>query len=289
MIRRRRYVSRSPLSVRGFSPSKKSRPFSFPKFLGKSTLILFLLVADLALLVWLGHKIWDVLSIDSYFSIQQIQVQGLNFFSENEVISRTKLLKGQNIFKTDIREARRILTQEPLFEDVDVWRQLPDTVLIKIIERKPVIQVIPKNKEEGIKEKVYLVDKEGMILSNGMDATQLYPIVRMVAKADLFRRGNQISNQGLIHALEVMDIFSDSLLRKVFDLENIEIQDDSDVMLRSRSGMIVHLGDTDFESRLLKLLAILEDVKKKKEEPQSIDLRFRYVPVTLKEEVKSEK
>jgi cell division septal protein FtsQ len=53
--------------------------------------------------------------------------------------------------------------------------------------------------------------------------------------------------------------------------------------LKNESGLLVHLGEGDYESRLIRLLSILEDLKKKNQEPLSVDLRFRYVPVVLKE------
>ncbi|MBI1883817.1 MAG: FtsQ-type POTRA domain-containing protein [Chlamydiae bacterium] len=279
MLRPKRYVYKAPSHFHRFGSSKNSKRPSWLRKLSRGSLFLFLLTVDLALSGWVASQIWKMACGDSYFTIQKIKVMGASVVSEEEVIERSRLKSFHNIFKANILEARRLLTLEPLFKEVQVWRELPGDIVIQVQERAPLAQVIAISGGS----KGWLVDPQGVIVSNVQAASNLYPIIRMPLEKSAFRRGNQVIQGGLPNALKVLEIFSGSVLKKVFDLQWIDLHDKEDVILKGKGDLVIHLGNEEFEGRLLKLLSILDDLKKKKREPLSIDLRFRYVPVVLKE------
>ncbi len=279
MVRPRQYVAKSPIRASRFDKLYGSRSGSFWKSVGRFFLGAALFILDLALLIWLSFRVWNILCADPYFSIDTISVQGLKNFSKDEVIHRAHLNEVRNIFKLDLMEAQRLLNEEPLLKKAEIWKQLPNQIFVKVLEREPIAQVVSHENEEHI----WLLDAEGVVLSEVKQLSPVYPLIRIeLPQSDLHQR-KRIESPGLLKALRVLEIFSGSVLKKMFDLEYVDLTDQEDVVLKNTSGLIIHLGSSDYESRLIRLLSILEDLKKKRQDPTMIDLRFKYVPVTLKE------
>lgn len=279
MVRPRQYVSKSPVRAARFEKIYGSRTTSFWKSLGRFLIGLALFIFDLAALVWLSCHVWNILCVDPYFSIEKIHVQGLKNFTEEEVIHRAQLNQVKNIFKLDMAETQRILSEEPLFKKVEVSKQLPNQIFVRVWEREPMAQIVSSEDPDH----PWLLDCDGVVLTQSPGKNPLYPLIRMELHRNELRARNRMTQPALSKALKVLEIFSDSVLKKMFDLEYVDLSDPSDVVLKSVSGLTVHLGTDDFENRLIRLLSIFEDLKKKHQEPMTIDLRFRYVPVTLKE------
>lgn len=286
MLRPRQYVHKSPKKIGNYSrtygkgsPSWKG---TFQNFILGSAL----LILDLGLVGWFTVRLWAVLCVDPDFDVREIHVEGAKSFTPGEIVVRSKLQQGENIFKVDIQEARRILEEEPLFRKVSVWRQLPREIFIQVSEREPIAQIILGHEKDDKDVAAWLVDSEGVVVSNEVECSKLYPILAVTLERSVLRRGSRIFDEGFSRALNVLEIFSGSILKKMMELEVIELKDKSDVVLRGAHELTVHLGKEDFEDRLIRFLTIMEDLKKKGQTPLSIDLRFKYVPVVLKEEKK---
>lgn len=240
---------------------------------------LMLVVLNIVVLGWLSVRLWDYLCAEPEFAVRRILVDGAKGISSEEIIRRSQIRYGMNIFKADIFEARRLLERDPLIRRAEVWRKFPGEIFIRVEERYPVAQI----HSAGL-DSVWLVDQEGVIVSHAQKTTNVYPVIALVLERHLLRRGNKIESEDLRSALKVLDIYAGSILKKYLDLERIEAPDDFDMILKCASGLTVHIGREDFENRLIRLLTILEDLKKKKKEASSIDLRFRHVPVVLKDD-----
>jgi cell division septal protein FtsQ len=143
MLRPRQYVSKSPQRARKLNRSYGARAISSGASIRKMILAVLLLIFDSVLIGWLSFKLWGFLCTDPEFSVRKIQIRGNKTFSTQEIIKRAGFVYGKNIFKIDIKAARRNLEIEPLFKRVEVWRQLPSEILIKITEREPMAQIVP--------------------------------------------------------------------------------------------------------------------------------------------------
>jgi hypothetical protein len=218
MLRPRQYVSKSPRRVRKAGRSYGKRSVSIQR----TILSIVLVVFDFALLGWLSFKLWSFLCTDPEFAVRKIHVQGVRAFSHDEIVKRTGLVYGQNIFKADIRQARRNLEAESLFEKVEVWRQFPKEILIKVTEREPLAQIVLLSDQTEVlphgpvlPTQVWLVDREGVILSDANKSSNVYPIICIDLKKSDLRRGNRVAHEGLIRALKALEVFSGSVLKKM--------------------------------------------------------------------------
>jgi len=112
-------------------------------------------VLAVALLVgaaWLVHNVGS----SSRFQVRTVHVQGNQLLSRAEVEDAAAIV-GANIFWVDRGEAAARVRALPLVQNVEVTATLPDTVDVRVVERRPA----------GFwtsGEQTYLVDQEGVIL-----------------------------------------------------------------------------------------------------------------------------
>ena len=98
------------------------------------------------------------LMTSSLFDIQKIEVRDNNYFTAEQVIARSGITQGQNIFfGIDKKAAKRGLMEDPYIKNVLVERHLPDSVTI-VVEERQETAAIP------YVDKYIIVDGEGLIL-----------------------------------------------------------------------------------------------------------------------------
>jgi cell division septal protein FtsQ len=70
--------------------------------------------------------------------ISHVAVQGHRHLRPADVLSRVRMLDGQNIVRADLEAARRRLLGSPWIAEATLRRHLPGTIEIQIEERQPV-------------------------------------------------------------------------------------------------------------------------------------------------------
>ncbi len=93
------------------------------------------------------------------FKVTDIMVQGRQFTSGEKILKTIQLKTGDPIFKVSPYEIRQNLKEVPWIQDAQVYRQLPSTIYIKIVERVPI--AIWQHQRNH-----YLVDGQGVIITN---------------------------------------------------------------------------------------------------------------------------
>ncbi|MDH5637129.1 MAG: FtsQ-type POTRA domain-containing protein [Nitrospinota bacterium] len=93
-----------------------------------------------------------------YFILREIHLDGLVSVPEKEVTDLLSLRSGTSIFNVDLEEAGRRLEGHPLVESVEIRRQIPSTLYVKVTERTPQFAL-------KTSKKLWLVDKTGVAIS----------------------------------------------------------------------------------------------------------------------------
>jgi cell division protein FtsQ len=113
----------------------------------------------LRLLVFIAVVVGIIcLMTSSLFDVQKIEVEGNSYFTAEQVIARSGITQGVNIFfSIDKRGAKKGLMEDPYIKNVTVERKLPSTVVILVEERQETAAV-------PFTDKYIIVDGEGLIL-----------------------------------------------------------------------------------------------------------------------------
>src|SRR5687767_6304853 len=73
----------------------------------------------------------------SFFSVRAVDVRGLRYLSEDEVVARLRLDTLQSVWQ-DLSVLRRRVIGHPQIRDVEMSRRLPGTIVVTVTENLPV-------------------------------------------------------------------------------------------------------------------------------------------------------
>ncbi|MCF8029774.1 MAG: FtsQ-type POTRA domain-containing protein [Desulfohalobiaceae bacterium] len=87
-------------------------------------------------------------------ALERIEIQGNEALSDRRIQEIAGLVRGENLFALNMSRIERRLTSSGWIDSVLVRRSLPDTMLLKVEEKKPVFWI-----KRG--EAIYYADKRG--------------------------------------------------------------------------------------------------------------------------------
>ena len=128
------------------------------------------------------YKITNMMNeilIKKGFLIENIHITGNNILTKEDILSDFQDLKNKNIFNIDLLQIHKILLLNEWIKDLEIKRILPNTIKIKITEKKAVAiwQTKSGNKLITQKGNVILVKKVNdfknqLPIMNGAEANQ---------------------------------------------------------------------------------------------------------------------
>lgn len=94
----------------------------------------------------------------SFFDVKTIEVDGNGYYNAEEVRNLAVVSTGNNIFwGGDVRAIEDNLLKDPYFEEVNVRRKLPSTLVIEVKERTQIAAIV-------YGEQYVVIDKDGLVL-----------------------------------------------------------------------------------------------------------------------------
>lgn len=95
------------------------------------------IIANLAGVPAMAHAQVSRIAADAGFEVRQVRVTGTERMDERQVYARALAQRDQPMPQVDLEGLRRELLELPWVEDARVSLQLPETLAIDIVERKP--------------------------------------------------------------------------------------------------------------------------------------------------------
>lgn len=149
--------------------------------LSRSTLFALIGVAALGLLASQVHHFpkWNEAARSSFvgwtaqhgFTVQQVNVTGRDKVAPQFIMDALQITRGMPILAYDPKAAQERLAENPWMKSANIERRLPDTIFVRIDERKPAARW-------QLDGKLALVDAEGVALTTeNLDQYQNLPII----------------------------------------------------------------------------------------------------------------
>lgn len=105
----------------------------------------------------------------SIFDIKSIVVNDCRYHTKEQILEKSKVKIGDNMFKLSIRKASAELLKEPYIKEAVIKRKPPSMVEISIVERREFATVL-------LGKKYVTIDPDGMILSK----SEVVPAVPLI-------------------------------------------------------------------------------------------------------------
>ncbi|HHX03855.1 MAG TPA: FtsQ-type POTRA domain-containing protein [Tissierellia bacterium] len=217
-----------------------------------------------------------VIVFSGLFSIHSIRFNQ-DWISEEEVLDRIGVKKGDNLFLLSPRDIRKNLAGDPRFEAVSMRKNYPDELVLQISYRTPVARLVMDNRS------VY-VDVHAMIIYIGEEIYDAVTIEGMVLQgAEVGRTIEAGEGSRFRRALDLAELVDQS------DLEMDSIYfDEEELTLTISEGFTALFGkEGDLERAFSIFVAVYQDVIKDGTSQGQIDLRNPsrpiFIPVLPKE------
>ncbi len=141
-------------------------------FIPTWVLPLFFALATLAFLIWFFTSA-------PWLAVKHITIEGQ---ATSEVIKEINKLKGQNVLWLSItRPETAIIQHQPSIKEIQILRGIPDTLRVKLIERKPALLWQVSNQ-------LYTIDATGFVYKQELlasrDGTYIYPDTNLAVVTD---------------------------------------------------------------------------------------------------------
>lgn len=222
---------------------KRKRAIRFIKF----TMLVFLLI---------GGGIYFLLS--PFFNITEIEIEGNNKLTNEEVISLSQIQLDENTFKIVKNKIEKNIKQNAYVENVKVNRKLPDKILITIEERTPSYVIIFANAY------VY-INNQGYFLEISKSKLELPIITGYLTKEEDIQVGQRLCLEDLQRLNDVLQIMQTAESNNISNLiTKINIENKQNYILELKDEKkTVHVGDiSNLSTKMLYIKSIIEQNKK---------------------------
>lgn len=217
-----------------------------------------------ALLIWGGTAVVG----SSLMRVSHIVVRGNTRLSVGEVEALVDGIRGESILSVDFDRYRRRLMDSPWVAGVSMWRVLPSTVEVRVVERTPLVIA-------RVGQQLYLVDEQGVIIDEFGPQYRQYdlPIVEGLVTTPAAGGSAVEAERVQLAARLIRALDSRPALRE--RLSQIDVSNPRDgVVLLDGDPAFLHLGDSRFGERLESYLELTPALRERFADIDYVDLRF---------------
>jgi len=197
-----------------------------------------------------------------------LTIEGVHYASPSQIRHVFAEDFGRSLYLVPLALRRRELLAIDWVEDATVSKIWPNALRVKVRERRPVAFVrLPPNRRDGLSQ-FALIDREGFILRPRMASRFTLPVMTGISDSETLasRRARVRRVLAMLHDLG-------SLATGIAD---VNAADPNDLVVTERvDGGAVHLklGEENFADRLKYFLANYRELKAKRPDAQTFDLR----------------
>lgn len=168
-------------------------------------------LAGLLAVAWFGVTLFieQFFTKNKNYDVRIVEVNTDGVMTREEVLSKTGIREGLNIFSLNLEAAQKALALIPEVKSASVQRNLPDTVTISIEARRPIAWVAPGDTgaDPSTMETSCLVDEDGvMIKAQGFEASHTRLPVVYGVPTEQWRIGDKIEMPELEAALDLFTL-----------------------------------------------------------------------------------
>jgi len=187
------------------------------------------------------------------FIIRNIEVEGVETVSANEVIRKAGLSLGRSIFSVDEGQVREKFEREGLISFDELQRRLPDTIRLIVHERKrrAVVNYL------GV---AVVIDDEGYVIEQLSEMPAYNLTVVTGIRATSYQVGKKIQSDVPLQVESVLKVLAAIEAQGMTDrISELNAADLDNMYMMEKGGMLVKIGDeTRMRDKLVWMLSVLD-------------------------------
>ena len=201
----------------------------------------------------------------SYFTVGTVVVSGNKYMAVEDVLRVAGVPEQVNIFRLKTPEIRDRLLNDLRVAEVQVEREFPATIAIRIQERQPLAFVA---NQYGFVE----IDRQGIVMAAFKNLKQVkVPVITGVRLGNVYV-GDQVNNPGLLNVLTYLAAVDEEVLNQ---LSEVNIKSADELVAYTTGSIYIRVGDHQRLMEKAKLTGeILQEISAKKMVVEYIDLNY---------------
>ena len=219
--------------------------------------------AGLSVAAW---EAWQWATASDTFAVREIRFSGLAHAREPDLLERSGLRLGENLFRIDLSRAERAMKAHPWVSSVRLERRLPGEVLASVVEHRPAALV-----QLGA---LYVLDEEGRLFKRAAPEDALdVPLLTGLSREGWSERRPELQLR-LFAALHLLDTWRASGFA-IGAVSEVHLDEDGGFTLFAHDGTAVQqvrLGSADISLKLRRLLQVRAALARRGERATRIDL-----------------
>ncbi len=219
--------------------------------------------AAMALLAWCASVVLSA----PVLRVAQVEVSGTRHLSKGDVLALVDGLRGRNIVRVGLDDYRRRLLASPWVADATLARSLPATIVIRVVERRPL--AIGR-----VGDQLFLVDEHGDEID---EYGPQYAEFDLPVIDGLVRGGPQEAGANELRVRLASNLLSEVRTRPELArrISQIDVSDPRDaVVIIDQDTARIRLGDERFLERLQSYVDLAPTLREQVPAIDYVDLRF---------------
>ena len=227
------------------------------------TLAAVVVSAALGFVAW---QTWRWATHSDTFAVREIRFSGLVHAREAELLQRSGLAPGENLFRVDLAAAARAMQAHPWVAGARLDRRLPDAILVTVSEHRPAALV----QLGGL----YVLDDQGRLFKRGAPEDGLdLPVVTGLSRQEWIDHKPELQLR-LFAALHLLDTWQASGFATA-SLSEVRLDEGGGFTLFAHDGgqvQEIRLGASDISLKLTRLSQLRAALARRGERAVRIDL-----------------
>jgi cell division protein FtsQ len=218
------------------------------------------------------------------YKLIHIDVETTGGLRREKVLEWAEIPSNANLMALDIRAVRQRLLSQSEIGEAQISKILPNRLVIKVTERRPIARVVTNVIVGQGRALVYALDRNGVVIAPrpGEDFMRLPEIIG----ANLLEiiPGQRVTSQSVLAAIDLILLLEASRLRPKLGRPRVDISLEKTLRLSTPGGgwVILSCEQDLLEQQIERLAKIMEHASKRAMRIQSADLTVaRNVPVVL--------
>ncbi|MEI6891426.1 MAG: FtsQ-type POTRA domain-containing protein [Pontiella sp.] len=223
---------------------------------------------------WIGDQLY---SKNPRFEIQQLDISCDGNLGEDLIREFSGLREGMNLWECSFEEIEEKLMKVARIESVELERQLPSTLMVRVKERVPVAQISGRR----VSKYPFMVDRYGYVLPHRTSLNTL-PVIRgLDVKLEL---GKPLGHIDVETALKIIGICDRAgYLRTYIQIESLDLKYSDYIDMRLKGGIRVRMPRFSLEPKLMNLASVIKVSTGRGQRVKDVDLTLdsAKVPTTF--------
>lgn len=216
------------------------------------------------------------------YALKEVVIAARGDLSQRQIREAAGVSIGENLWAINLTTVQHNIERLPYVAEARVERHLPGRLVVKIVERNPIVKVTGAVSELGTAEVLYIDQDQYVVFKpRPGESMRALPEITGLRNRDL-DPGQRINQPEAVVAINLLKTLETTTLGSVLDIQTIDVSAPLSLRATTRDGAVICFRLDCLGQQIQRLQEILEYARNNNKQVRTIDLTLdKNVPVTF--------